>query len=111
VVGAGAKILGAITVGRSSRVGANAVVVKRVPPHSVVVGIPGEIVKRGGERRPSPVVPDLEHGDLPDVLGDALVSLMQRVDRLEERLNGESRAEPSHHVPDQGVWRGEDFGI
>ena len=43
VVGAGAKVLGAITIGESSRIGANAVVVKTVPPDSVVVGVPGRL--------------------------------------------------------------------
>lgn len=111
VVGAGAKILGAITIGRCSRIGANAVVVKPVPPESVVVGIPGEVVKREGRKPRTPAVPDLEHGELPDVLGETLVSVMERVARLEARLNGQEREEPSHHAPDQGVWRGEDFGI
>jgi serine O-acetyltransferase len=118
VVGAGAKILGAITIGEYSRVGGNAVVVKPVPPHSVVVGVPGEIVKRKGEAVPTPSFPDLEHGELPDVLGEALVSLMRRVEGLEDRMNGSpsahtaaSREEPSPHAPDGGVWRGEDFGI
>lgn len=138
VVGAGAKILGAITIGKGSRVGGNAVVVKPVPPDSVVVGVPGEVVKRKGEEHPGPKVPDLEHGDLPDVLGDALVSLMRRVEVLEDRLNGkvagtrdtagagvgsggggtgaeqrnkEEKEEPSPHVPEHGVWRGEDFGV
>ncbi len=46
VVGAGAKILGDITVGAHSRIGANAVVVKDVPPQSVVVGVPGQIILR-----------------------------------------------------------------
>ena len=46
VVGAGAKILGAITIGADSRIGANAVVVKSVPPNSVVVGVPGQVVMR-----------------------------------------------------------------
>ncbi|MBI4675031.1 MAG: serine O-acetyltransferase, partial [Chloroflexi bacterium] len=46
VVGAGAKVLGAITIGDNSRIGANAVVVKDVPPNSVVVGVPGQIVRR-----------------------------------------------------------------
>jgi serine O-acetyltransferase len=45
VVGAGAKVLGAITIGACSRIGANAVVVKPVPPDSVVVGVPGEVVR------------------------------------------------------------------
>jgi serine O-acetyltransferase len=85
VVGAGAKILGAITIGRCSRVGGNAVVVRPVPPDSVVVGVPGEVVKRNGRLRRA-VTPDLEHGDLPDVLGEALADLMVRVEELERRL-------------------------
>jgi serine O-acetyltransferase len=50
VIGAGAKILGAITIGNDSRIGANAVVVKSVPPNSVVVGVPGQIVQRSHGR-------------------------------------------------------------
>src|SRR5512147_808681 len=46
VIGAGAKVLGAITIGANSRIGANAVVVKSTPPDSVVVGVPGQIVVR-----------------------------------------------------------------
>ena len=110
VVGAGAKILGDITVGKCSRIGANAVVVKPVPPQAVVVGIPGEVVRREGKERPSGH-PDLEHGELPDVLGDALVSLMKRVESLEDQLDGGSRKEASPHAPDGGVWRGEDLGL
>jgi len=110
VVGAGAKILGAITIGRFSRIGGNAVVVRPVPPQSVVVGVPGEVVKRKGVRQPG-LKADLEHGDLPDVLGDVLVSLMERMEVLEERLNGDREREPVPHPPDQGVWRGEDFGV
>jgi serine O-acetyltransferase len=83
VVGAGAKILGDITIGRCTRVGGNAVVVQSVPPDSVVVGVPGEVVKREGKKRKA-VTPDLNHGDLPDVLGDALADLLVRVETLEE---------------------------
>ena len=75
VVGAGAKVLGPITVGDDSRIGANAVVVKTVPPDSVVVGVPGEVV----ERRDRHVASDLDHGELPDVLGETLISLLERV--------------------------------
>jgi serine O-acetyltransferase len=110
VVGAGAKILGDIVIGRCSRIGANAVVVKPVPPQAVVVGIPGEVVRRDGEEKTSDR-PDLEHGNLPDVLGDALVSLMHRVETLEHRLNGEDREDSMPHAPVRGVWRGEDFGL
>ena len=126
VVGAGAKILGDITIGHCSRIGGNAVVVKPVPPGSVVVGVPGEVVKRGGSPR-RPEVPDLEHGRLPDVLGDALVSLMKRMESLEDRIavgispapdaipGEEAPDSPTEeftpHIPDQGVWRGEDFDV
>jgi serine O-acetyltransferase len=110
VVGAGAKILGAITIGERSCIGANAVVVKPVPPNSVVVGVPGEIVVRG---RPRPVeaTPDLEHGVLPDVIHESLISLMARVEELEQRIDGVHESLSAVRVPDDGVWRGDDFSI
>jgi serine O-acetyltransferase len=101
VVGAGAKILGDIAIGRCSRIGANAVVVKPVPAQAVVVGIPGEVVKRKGEPAPR-ALPDLEHGDLPDVVGDALAGLMERVEALEGRLRREGEAVPVSHGVDGG---------
>jgi len=110
VVGAGAKILGAITIGENSRIGANAVVVKSVPPNSVVVGVPGEVVVRS-KPRISPEAPDLNHGLLPDVIGDALVALMARVEELEQRLAVREVPAPPVHMPEHGVWRGEDFSI
>ena len=110
VVGAGAKILGAIAIGENSRIGANAVVVKSVPPNSVVVGVPGEVVVRSKPRL-SPESPDLNHGMLPDVIGDALVALMARVEELEQRLEGREAPAPPVHMPEHGVWRGEDFSI
>jgi len=110
VVGAGAKILGAITIGENSRIGANAVVVKSVPPNSVVVGVPGEVVVRSKPRL-SPQAPDLNHGLLPDVIGDSLVALMARVEELEQRLEGREAPAPPVHMPEHGVWRGEDFSI
>src|SRR5512135_3251772 len=50
VVGAGAQVLGPIVIGAHSRIGANSVVVKDVPPHSVVVGVPGRIISSNGKR-------------------------------------------------------------
>ncbi len=110
VVGAGAKILGAITIGESSRIGANAVVVKPVPPNSVVVGVPGEIVVRGRRRRVR-AAPDLEHGILPDVIHESVISLLARVEELEQRVDGFQERVPALLEPDDGVWRGEDFSI
>jgi serine O-acetyltransferase len=94
VVGAGAKILGAITIGANSRIGANAVVVRSVPPNSVVVGVPGQIVKRKDERVAPQV--DLNHNVLPDMIGASVISLMARVNALEQLIarretNGRTR--------------------
>ncbi len=109
VVGAGAKVLGAIHIGDNSRIGANAVVVKDVPSNSVVVGVPGQVVVRS---KPAPAkhTPDLDHTQLPDLVGVSLVSLMARVDALEEQVVNHKN---DHHpeTPHAGVWRGEDFSI
>lgn len=109
VVGAGAKVLGDITIGYESRIGANAVVVKSVPPNSVVVGVPGQVVVRSKPRVDQG--PDLDHTRLPDALHDALITLSKRVEGLEDRLNGYGVHEPALHVTEQGYWRGEDFSI
>ena len=109
VVGAGAKILGAIEIGDDSRIGANAVVVKPVPPNSVVVGVPGQIVMRSKPHRASDA-PDLEHSRLPDTIGATVTALLERVESLEQRVAGHER-HPVLHGPDHGVWRGEDFSI
>jgi serine O-acetyltransferase len=109
-IGAGAKVLGNITIGNDSRVGANAVVVKSVPENSVVVGVPGQIVRRSHEHRPSDK-PDLEHGLLPDTIGDTVAALVEHVERLEQMMNGHVQNARALHVPDHGVWHGEDFAI
>ena len=108
VVGAGAKILGDIVIGEDSRIGANAVVVKNVPANSVVVGVPGQVVKRS---RPLPERPDLEHDKLPDTIGQTVIALMRRVEALEELVENGSRLEPIPHLPVENTWMGEDFSI
>jgi len=87
VVGAGAKILGAITIGADSRIGANAVVIKSVPRNSVVVGIPGQNVARSKPHTERDA-PDLEHSQLPDVLAARLEALTVRVQALEQSHAG-----------------------
>lgn len=85
VIGAGAKILGNITIGSDSRIGANAVVVRDVPANSVVVGIPGHVIRRHiphGEHD----APDMHHEKLPDVIGQRLHELQDRVAMLEQTL-------------------------
>jgi serine O-acetyltransferase len=116
VIGAGAKILGAIEVGKHSRIGANAVVVKPVPPNSIVVGVPGQVVVSS---IPRPLV-DLNHGQLPDTLGDSLAAIMTKMDRLETKIqsfakpNGSTNGNGYLSIPqpsEDGSWRGEDFMI
>lgn len=110
VVGAGAKVLGAITIGDDSRIGANAVVVKSVPPNSVVVGIPGQIIMRSQPHRPTDK-PDLEHTVLPDLIGVSLASLVERMQDLERRLEGHETVLAHPRVPEDGRWDGADFSI
>ena len=110
VIGAGAKVLGAITIGDDCRIGANAVVVKSVPPNSVVVGVPGQVVMRSRPHQPNDA-PDLNHTNLPDTIGVAVSSLMKRVEELEIRLEGHETDLPHPDLASTGIWRGEDFQI
>jgi len=83
VVGVGAAVLGNITVGRGSKVGGGAVVIDDVPPNSTVVGIPGRVVVRAGERVDAI---DLHHEDLPDPVVEMFRCLTRRMERIERRL-------------------------
>ena len=111
VIGAGAKVLGAITIGSHSRIGANAVVVKSSPPNSVVVGVPGQIVVRDQTALTWEEKPDLEHGRLPDTITETLTALIAHVESLEKRVNGGGVYGPTLHGPEQGVWHASDFSI
>jgi serine O-acetyltransferase len=110
VIGAGAKVMGAIHVGDDSRIGANAVVVRSVPDNSVVVGVPGQNIARSRPHQPNDA-PDLNHTSLPDILGVSLKQLMERVTALES-FSGSPESVPPHvHAPEVDVWKGEDFSI
>jgi serine O-acetyltransferase len=111
VIGAGAKVLGAITIGSNSRIGANAVVIKSTPADSVVVGVPGQVVVRDHPIHDPDEKVDLEHGRLPDTIGETLVALIAHVNSLEQRVNGGHKHEPALHGPEQGVWHWGDFSI
>ncbi len=80
VVGAGAKVLGNITLGEGSKVGANSVVVKDVPPFSTAVGIPARIITCGSNSN------ELRHDMLPDVNKEIFHYLIKRIAVLEETL-------------------------
>jgi serine O-acetyltransferase len=84
VVGTGAKILGNILIGDHVKIGAGSVVIKPVPDHSTVIGVPGRVVRTrvaGHEEEE-----ELEHGKLPDPQGQALEDLSRRVDELEQLI-------------------------
>lgn len=83
VIGAGAKVLGAITLGDNVQVGANAVVLKDVPPNSVVVGIPGRVVVQDGRRIEEQ---PLTHGRDIDPEAEMFKCLMRKIEEVETRL-------------------------
>ena len=87
IIGVGASVLGAVTIGEGARVGAGSVVLKDVPAHTTAVGIPARAVSwrdpESGETR------RMEH--LPDPHRDTMLSMMQRIEELEERVQELSR--------------------
>ena len=91
VVGAGAKIIGAVVIGARSKIAAGAVVVKSVDPDSTVVGVPGRVVMRDGKRIDEPVVPQV---DMPDPEVEDMANLSARIDALEARMR---RSEQQQH--------------
>jgi serine O-acetyltransferase len=86
IVGAGAKILGPITLGVGVKVGANSVVIKNVPQHKTVVGIPGKVVQVAESGELNPYGVDLNHHLIPDPVADAISCLLDRIRLLEEAL-------------------------
>jgi serine O-acetyltransferase len=84
VVGAGAKIIGAFKIGDGSRIGAGSVVVREVPTNSVVVGVPGRVTYRDGQRVAGGI--DLDQTDLPDPVSKAIEQLVERIRALEAEL-------------------------
>jgi serine O-acetyltransferase len=85
LIGAGAKILGPITIGRGVRIGANSVVIEDVPRDMTVVGIPGKVVRTARRRHRIDNRIDLEHHLMPDPVGDAIAALIDRIEFLEAR--------------------------
>jgi serine O-acetyltransferase len=93
VISAGAKVLGSFEIGANSRIGAGSVVLKPVPANCTVVGVPGKIVRRDGQRVDDI---DLRHDQLPDPVAEALTAMQERIMDLEakvRRLEGEPQAE------------------
>jgi serine O-acetyltransferase len=91
-IGSGAKLLGPITVGHGSKIGANTVVIHDVPPNSTVVGNPGHPVRVEGRR---PEGPDADWVHLPDPIADAIKGLAARISALEQALDERDGKTPS----------------
>ncbi len=85
VVGAGAKVIGAIRIGDGSRIGAGSVVVRDVPPNAVVVGVPGRVTYKDGRRVTGEI--DLNQTDLPDPVSRAIEHLVERIRALEAEVD------------------------
>lgn len=82
IIGAGAKVMGNITIGKYSKIGTGAVVLKDVPPESTCVGVPGRIVKHKGVRKKV----DLDHDKLPDPVADAFRTIEKHLQDNDKRF-------------------------
>jgi serine O-acetyltransferase len=80
VIGAGAKVLGNITIGANSKVGANSVVVREVPENSTAIGIPAHVIQKGRDKDP------FSHNKLPDINKEMFEYLLRRVAVLEHYM-------------------------
>jgi serine O-acetyltransferase len=82
LIATGAKVLGSITIGENSKIGAGSVVLKDVPDNSTVVGVPGKVVIQNGRR----IGKDLNHCDLPDPVADRLKDMEMEIMQLKQLL-------------------------
>lgn len=111
-IGAGAKVLGDITVGDNSRIGANAVLVRSVGDDSVVVGVPGQVISHAESTMPHAPAP-VEQALTPDPVGNAVKQLMARVEALEISTHGHTMPSSMYARAD-GTWTSDlelDFSI
>lgn len=97
VIGAGAKILGPFMVGDNSKIGSASVVVKEVPPNSVVIGVPGRVIYRDGKKVSDM---DFDWTNLPDPVAQAMQCLLDRMHELEKELEELKEYVPQHSPAD-----------
>ena len=83
VIGAGAKVLGDIVIGKNCRIGSNSVVVKSVEDNSTAVGIPARVIKKGRDKNP------MAHNKIPDINKELFIYLFKRVKAIEMAVNSE----------------------
>jgi serine O-acetyltransferase len=98
VIGGGAKVLGNITIGRNCRIGAGSVVLRNVPEHSTVVGVPGHIIFRHGQRV---VITDPKQ--INDPLSEALAAVVAEVNKLRDRICALEGVEATRESAPQSV--------
>ncbi|MCR2807274.1 serine O-acetyltransferase [Paenibacillus soyae] len=103
VIGSGAKVLGSFTVGDNSNIGSNAVVLREVPDNCTVVGNPGRVVKRNGER----VGDRLDHKQLPDPVIEILKSMKKEIEDLKKELRDKGKP----NTIEEGEWTDDHFDI
>jgi len=84
IIGAGAKVLGNITIGKHSKIGANSVVIKDVPPYCTAVGVPAHTAKRVDSNEP------LKHNIMPDIENEMFSHIIERIEILEKTLKSNS---------------------
>nr|WP_257985104.1 serine O-acetyltransferase [Bacillus sp. T33-2] len=94
LISTGAKVLGSITIGENSKIGAGSVVLKDVPPNSTVVGVPGRVVIQDGVR----LRKDLNHTDLPDPISDRCRDIEVEIQRLKRELEEARNERSSTHA-------------
>lgn len=87
LVATGAKVLGSITIGEGSKVGAGSVVLKDVPDHSTVVGIPGQVVIQNGKK----VSKDLDHHKMPNPVADQINELEKQIELLKQKISEQEK--------------------
>lgn len=104
IIGSGAKVLGNIEIGNDSRIGANAVVTKSVPDHSVVVGVPGQVIRIAGQD----IAARGSGGSVPDPVGNAVHELLSRVASLEQHIVGLQSEHHTHAESDGADWTMDD---
>ncbi|WP_054951020.1 serine O-acetyltransferase [Numidum massiliense] len=108
LIASGAKVLGAFRIGRCAKIGAGSVVLKEVPPNATVVGVPGRVVRRDGERVPS----DFDQTNLPDPVSDRLrwmereiVQLRSELAALQAEMHACCEEKAAHRVEEEETCR------